>query len=512
MGVKVATTTCFQWSQPIIHHSPSSSQTLASAVSSPSSKGQRRLNGTGGGVLLCRCLQRLDRWTLFGTPLTTNLQRTRSYEFPKSRGQTIKRASSASLDAFSDEEFSKKIQELALRFQLSDDEDDGSDAVDSESEILSHSGDNLGSINGGDIYSIREDSSNLVQNRRQFPLDSMELPWPEIRQEPPDWSGRDDIIPASIERKANSVELPLSLRMIKRKMQWQEGFREAGESAYCSVKKAFSSMVFIIRELHAHSLQMREFLFTEDLQGILARVQTEMHASFVWLFQQVFSHTPTLMVYVMILLANFTVHSMATNAALAAPPNSGCYAATTESISVVEIPDQKNHQKFESSSVKIFSVSSSTGKTASVGGNNGGGGKVRPLASGTEGDGWFDQSNQVRKFVPDGASQLSSLGTSREAESASEQGSREAELSLWNSIVEEASKMRSFPMRDESLDHETIQNLVSPINAKIESDDYAEYFRTDLLYQMGLSQDPNNPLLLVNYAQFLNMVAHDYDR
>lgn len=464
-------------------------------------------------MLLCRCLQRLDRRTLFGTPLTTKLQRARSYEFQKSRGQTIKRASSASLDAFSDEEFSKKIQELALRFQLSDDDDDGSDAVDSESEILSDSGDNLGSINGGDIYSnfIREDSSNLVQDQRKFPLDSMEPPWPEIRQEPPDWSGRDDIIPASIERKANSVDLPLSLRMIRRKMQWQEGFREAGESAYCSVKKAFSSMVFIIRELHAFSLQMREFLFTEDLQGILARVQIEMHASFVWLFQQVFSHTPTLMVYVMILLANFTVHSMANNTALAAPPNSGSYAATTESISVVETPDQKN-QKFDSSSVKMFSVSSSSGKTTSIGGNNGGGGKVRPLASGTEGDGWFDQSNQIRTIVPDGASQLSSLGTSREAESASEQVSREEELSRWNSIVEEASKMQYFPLRDESLDHEAIQRFVSPINAKIEADDYAEYFRTDLQYQMGLSQDPNNPLLLANYAQFLNMVVHDYDR
>ncbi|KAG6762257.1 hypothetical protein NC652_022936 [Populus alba x Populus x berolinensis] len=513
MGVKVATTTCFQWSQPITNHSPSSSQSLASAISSPSSKRQRRFDGTGGCVLLCRCLQRLDRRTLFGTPLTTKLQRARSYEFQKSRGQTIKRASSASLDAFSDEEFSKKIQDLALRFQLSDDDDDGSDAVDSESEILSDSGDNLGSINGGDIYSnfIREDSSNLVQDQRQFPLDSMEPPWPEIRQEPPDWSGRDDIIPASIERKANSVDLPLSLRMIRRKMQWQEGFREAGESAYCSVKKAFSSMVFIIRELHAFSLQMREFLFTEDLQGILARVQIEMHASFVWLFQQVFSHTPTLMVYVMILLANFTVHSMANNTALAAPPNSGSYAATTESISVVETPDQKN-QKFDSSSVKMFSVSSSSGKTTSIGGNNGGGGKVRPLASGTEGDGWFDQSNQIRTIVPDGASQLSSLGTSREAESASEQVSREEELSRWNSIVDEASKMQYFPLRDESLDHETIQRFVSPINAKIEADDYAEYFRTDLQYQMGLSQDPNNPLLLANYAQFLNMVVHDYDR
>ncbi|KAG6760948.1 hypothetical protein POTOM_034136 [Populus tomentosa] len=514
MGVKVATTTCFQWSQPITYHSPSSFQSLASAISSPSSKRQRRFDGTGGCVLLCRCLQRLDRRTLFGTPLTTKIQRARSYEFQKSRGQTIKRASSASLDAFSDEEFSKKIQELALRFQLDDDgDDDGSDAVDSESEILSDSGDNLGSINGGDIYSnfICEDSSNLVQDQRQFPLDSMEPPWPEIRQEPPDWSGRDDIIPASIERKANSVDLPLSLRMIRRKMQWQEGFREAGESAYCSVKKAFSSMVFIIRELHAFSLQMREFLFTEDLQGILARVQKEMHASFVWLFQQVFSHTPTLMVYVMILLANFTVHSMANNTALAAPPNSGSYAATTERISVVETPDQKN-QKFDSSSVKMFSVSSSSGKTTSIGGNNGGGGKVRPLASGTEGDGWFDQSNQIRTIVPDGASQLSSLGTSREAESASEQVSREEELSRWNSIVEEASKMQYFPLRDESLDHETIQRFVSPINAKIEADDYAEYFRTDLQYQMGLSQDPNNPLLLANYAQFLNMVVHDYDR
>ncbi|XP_048430948.1 uncharacterized protein LOC125472915 [Pyrus x bretschneideri] len=74
-------------------------------------------------------------------------------------------------------------------------------------------------------------------------------------------------------------------------MQWQEGFREAGESACCSVKKAFSSMVFIIRELHSYTLQIREILFFEDLQGILSRVQKEMQTSFVWLFQQVFSRT-----------------------------------------------------------------------------------------------------------------------------------------------------------------------------------------------------------------------------
>nr|GFB88325.1 hypothetical protein [Tanacetum cinerariifolium] len=58
------------------------------------------------------------------------------------------------------------------------------------------------------------------------------------RVEPREWAG--DMIPASIERKANSFELPFSLRMIQRKKQRKEGVKEAGESAYCSVKKAFS--------------------------------------------------------------------------------------------------------------------------------------------------------------------------------------------------------------------------------------------------------------------------------
>ena len=92
--------------------------------------------------------------------------------------------------------------------------------------------------------------------------------------------------------------------------------KQVGESA---VKRAFSSMVFMIRELQSFTLHMRELLLFEDLQGILLRVRKEMHASFVWLFQQVFSATPTLMVSVMILLANFTVYSIgSSNSALAA--------------------------------------------------------------------------------------------------------------------------------------------------------------------------------------------------
>lgn len=330
---------------------------------------------------------------------------------------------------------------------------------------------------------------------------AMDPPW----QEPPDWC-------ESIERKANSVELPLSLRIIRRKLQWRDGFREAGESAYCSVKKAFSTMVFIIREIQSFALQMREVLFYEDLQGILVRVQKEMHASFVWLFQQVFSHTPTLMVYVMILLANFTVHSMSSNAAIAATPPPAAYHS-----SIVEIVDNKNNNfnfDFDSSSIKTFSVSS--GKTTSIGGGNGGGGKIRPVASGTDGDGGFDRVDQFRRYVPDAAgagsgSQLSSVGTGREAESVSGQVEREEEVSLWNSIVDEASSMQAS-IRDGTLDHETMKRFVSPVFAKIESDGYTDYFKTELLYRTGLAQEPNNSLLLANYAQFLYLVEHDYDR
>ncbi|KAK8601665.1 hypothetical protein V6N13_058651 [Hibiscus sabdariffa] len=474
MVVKVAATAArLQWSQPNLPHPPSSSQALASAISSPSLPRRCRSDG----ALFLTTVQRLNRSAMFGSS-STNIQRSRPCKKPRSG--TLRRACSATLDSFSDEEFSKKIQELALRFQLSD--NDGTTSSRS---------------NGNDLDFERE---------RETVFDS--LPESLGFNEQSSWVERgEEMASSSIERKANSVDLPVSLRMIKRKLQWQEGFREAGESAYCSMKKAFSSMVFIIRELHCYTLHMRELLYYEDLQGILARVQNEMHASFVWLFQQVFSHTPTLMVYVMILLANYSVYSMGSNAALAATnPSPVTYA------SMVDVQDQKN-SKFDSSSINSFSVTSSSGKTASIGGNSGGGGKVRPVTSGTDGDGWFDKADQFSTIVPNGASQLSSPGTTGETQRDSTiEGSREEELTIWHSMVEEASKMLAS-VRDEALDHETVGRFVSPVTAKIEPDgDYEDYFRTELLYQTGLSQEPNNVLLLANYAQFLYLVAHDYDR
>ncbi|XAR58921.1 hypothetical protein NMG60_11014501 [Bertholletia excelsa] len=475
MGVKVATS-CFHWTQPIVPHSSSSSQTLASTVSSPYLK--RRSFSHGSAVF--QFIQRLDRSTLFGT----KIHGSGSCPQQKPRGRTIKRACSASLDAFSDEDFSRKIEELATRYQLSDDDEEST-----EPEIFT------------DPVEIQRQSNNgtdFVQNHRNFePL------------EPPEWLPESDgIIPASIERKANSVHLPLSLRIIKRKKkQWQEGFREAGESACCSVKKAFSSMVFIIRELHSFTLQTRETLLYEDLQGILGRVQREIHASFVWLFQQVFSHTPTLMVSVMILLANYSVHSMAANAAISQPPPPlQSRAVTTESISGLE--DQGRTQKFDSSAIKTFSVHSSGGKSSSVGGSNGGGGgKFRPVASGTGGEEQFDGSTSLNSngsIISDRPLKTSVAGE--------ESVSGQEETMVWEAMVEEASEMQAAT-RDEALDGETVRRFVSPVTAKIDVDnDYEDYARTKLAYQTGLAQDPNNPLLLANYAQFLYLVGHDYDR
>ncbi|KAG9158205.1 hypothetical protein Leryth_000354 [Lithospermum erythrorhizon] len=484
-GIKVGISS-LQWIQTSVPHSPSSSQALASAIYSPSSR--RHLASPFLGAQ------------------ASKLYRTRSCDtYTKARTPSICRAVSSSLESFSDEEFSKKVLELAMKFQASDDVDgessiDGS-FVDSEEELVK------------DCMELH--NQNGVGVSLNVNMKMMEHGMPFDQLEPPDWHERVEIIPAGIEMRANSVEFPVSLRMIKRKKQWSGGLMVAGESAYCSVKKAFSSMVFIIRELQSFTMQMREVLYYEDLQGIVSRVQAEMHASFVWLFQQVFSCTPSLMVYVMILLANYSVHSMANSTAIAAAAPPQAYAATTESISMMEDHSFGKQHKFDTSAIKSFSVSSSPGKTISIGGSSGGGGNYKPVAGGINGDGKFDGSisfDHHQTIVPDEVSSIRdpSVRTSKE-QSVSGQESREDELELWNKVVDEASNIQAA-MRSEALDHETMQRFVSPVNVNIEADDRADYFRTELLYQTLLAQEPDNPLLLANYAQFIFLVAQDYDR
>ncbi|KAK1310848.1 hypothetical protein QJS10_CPA08g01102 [Acorus calamus] len=124
-----------------------------------------------------------------------------------------------------EEEFVKKLQELVLEITVSDEE---SAAAVTDSQ----------------------ESSGTAPAKSP--------PWLQIRSEP-----AMDFETVSVERAANVVGLPLSLRIIKQKKRWEIVGRNGGgglietvgEAAYCSLKKAFSSMVFIIRELQSYTLQ-----------------------------------------------------------------------------------------------------------------------------------------------------------------------------------------------------------------------------------------------------------------
>ncbi|KAF3795589.1 hypothetical protein EJ110_NYTH00202 [Nymphaea thermarum] len=486
MEVQIATTTQFHFRHACC------AQTFASAISlfeqrgrspscSSSASCSRRRHGGESAGLACRGL---GRSSLFGTP--ASLSRSRSCDKPRSGSKPLRRACSAGLESFSEEEFMKNLQELALNFQLSE---DGAGGAEAES-ISSGSG----------VSDAEEAPTSSLNPSYNSKIDaSVAPPWMEFR--PLNWPQREEIVVrASIERKASSIEMPMSLRMLKKKKSQRHQGGAGKESGYCSVKKAFSSMVFMIRELQSYTLHIRQLLFYEDLRGVLVNVQREVHASFVWLFQQVFSCTPTLMVYVMILLANFTVYSMGHNTALAAPAPPPVVASTI--VSVAAPASENKTPKFD-----IMSFSSSSGKTLTVGGGSGGGTrKSPPVAGGTEGgDGRLE-----RELLFD-ASTLSSTGGNSTTTSGRGAATKEDEWSVWGSFVEEAARMQA-EYRGEALDHETVRELVSPVVADIEPDDPTTYFRTQLVYQKAIEENPDNPLLLSNYAQFLYVVVHDHDR
>jgi len=331
--------------------------------------------------------------------------------------------------------------------------------------------------------------------------------------------------PASVERSASSVGLPLSLRMLKRRKQQQQQLEQgrwderlmdrAGESARAAVGRAFASMVLIIRELQSFTLQMREALFYEDLQGVLARVHAEMHASFVWLFQHIFSSTPALMVSLMLLLANFTVYSMGDSVAAAATlrPPQAAVAAVEMVDTQTQQPAEQSHsqQRFDPAALKTFSA---TGRTASVGGNGDGGGKMRPVAGAT-GDGQSDESShrQSGAVLPQDASQQATpLGAGSEA-SVSDSMAVEDELAIWKRISDEATRMQASVSAEELMDPEILEQLVAPVEAPAPDAEYsAEHAATARSYEQAVSEEPNNSLLLSNFAQFLYQVQGDHDR
>ncbi|XP_066365770.1 uncharacterized protein [Miscanthus floridulus] len=316
--------------------------------------------------------------------------------------------------------------------------------------------------------------------------------------------------PASVERSASNVGLPLSLRMLKRKKQqqqaaaarhsrWDEGLLlgSAGES----VGRAFFYMVLIVRELQSFALQqMHDALLCDDLQGVLARVQGEMHASFVWLFQHIFAGTPALMVSLMLLLANFTVQSMGHSVAAAAatiPPTPPAVALVN-----TQRAEPSRPPRFDAASVKTFSV----GRTASVGGNSGGGGKTPPVAGAT-GDGRWDESlYRLSRVAPQQPSAPPG------AEVAAQDAANADEQAIWEMMLAEASKMQASARAEELSDSDVLRSLVAPVEAELETEDHAEHTLTQQRYEQAVAAEPNNSLILANFAQFLYLVQNDNDR
>ncbi|XP_020101394.1 uncharacterized protein LOC109719242 [Ananas comosus] len=493
MGVQVAGP-CLHWSQ-LFPAAPSASQTLASVFASIcSAKRYGPIYGSDASLAHHHVAE--HRSPFLGG---SRLSRTRSSEIFRPRGSRgregqLRRAVSAGLE------------------HLDDDDDDDDD----DKRIREQSADSLGDddrkrdaeIGGGSRDA--GDAAAAAASGSPFSGTARPAIWPD---EPPDWPDRDALSIVA----ANSGPLPLPLRIIMQKKQqqqrWEEDFfRDAGESALSSVKRAFSSMVFIIRELHSFTLHMRELLFLEDLRGILARVHHEMHASFVWLFQHIFSCTPTLMLFLMLLLADFTVHSMAHTvaSAAAAPPRDP--TPRSAAVMPVESPPQTKRQRFASASVKSFSV----GRTAEVGGSGGGGGgggKVRPVA-GSSDEGRSDGYRESRTIVPEGISNVpATLPEEKRVEKDASEAEEEDESVVWNRVVEEASGMRARVMHESLMDPTVLKRLVAPVAVEFEGDDGSTaHFRTELMYQQALSAEPDNSLLVSNFAQFLYLVLRDHDR
>lgn len=293
-------------------------------------------------------------------------------------------------------------------------------------------------------------------------IDVLEPSFLGIRPEPPFWPARDELIRDNIARRASSIDLPLSLRMIKMKQRLQRleeerEIRDLGENVDVNnpVSNLCWSTLYIIKEVQSRALKIKGLVLDEDVDGIVSKAQREMTSSFVWLFKEVFAKTPDLMLEVSVLTSSFAAHSLEV------------YSLPEEAPMNVEVEEKEK--------------------------------------LGTNSTNWGA-----------GGLELGILGVpTREI-------LEEKEVGLWNSMVEEAKEMKLGHGEDEGLgfvvdgddhDHDrTLKKFVSPVKVEIERDDYEEYYRTDLLYQIGLSQEPNNTLLLSNYAQFLCLVSRDYDR
>lgn len=371
---------------------------------------------------------------------------------------------------------------------------------------------------------------------------------------------------------------PMSLRMLKRKLskvkpeasdcqqhmrtnnlrsnqfdlQHNNGIRERLLSDVGdSVASAFGSLVFMMKMLHQHTMCLRAILMNESdnsLQDVLGKVHAEMQDSFLWLFQQVFSRTPKLMLLTMMLLADFTVHSMSKHVALAVmpmgePPTASVVPIESASrravVQGLSLRDRCAGNSLRISLCEGFPIAKEPlyEPSRSEGGEGNGGVRNVKVGGGMDGQAMPNTVAEGRAITVEddtrgGVNDASLIGCStvicNEDCSNHMKGCSNHVKSAGGSCVDKEDRMLSLmrealskeldsrPVNNIAnlvLDRKTKHMLVAPVRApELEADDYSCYDRTDLNYQHEISMDPGNPLLLANYAQFVYLVRHDHGR
>ncbi|KAG6494137.1 uncharacterized protein LOC122002699 [Zingiber officinale] len=437
-----------------------------------------------------RCDHVLVRPSPFPGP---RLLRVRSVELLRPRGrqggsQPLRRVCSASFepsddDEDEDEDLIRRIEDLAIELRMEKGQG-GREELEREKKTYFYTAAQKKPVPSPSVDSppplpFHPDSSSPAHSQWLHPS-----PWPRFPPQPPEyWSNL--TVPACVEKNANGLRIPMSLRFIQLKKRFDEGwFCGAGETACCSMKRAFSSMVFMLQELQTYALQLREVFPCENHPEIIPRLHRNLNHSFVWLFQQIFYATPTLMVSVMLLLANFTVYSM------------DCFniATATTLIDIVEEDELGDDHLRDRSSLEPF---------ASIG--RGGGGHPRPASAGSTDDGRSDHESPSHpaNFLPEDEG---GVGVPSEATPASEV------TVLWERFLEEFAKLQASTRHEALMDPETLRSMVAPVSVELQAEEQPKLLHTEMMYEQALSQDPNNALLLSNFAQFLFLVLRQHDR
>ncbi|KAK8955554.1 hypothetical protein KSP40_PGU020955 [Platanthera guangdongensis] len=302
----------------------------------------------------------------------------------------------------------------------------------------------------------------------------------------------DQFSPEKVDRRANHFDLPISLRILKRKRKRWE-IAVMNNYACCSVVNAFSSMVFIFQEILTHTIHMREALISSSNlqnQGILFKAHDEVHASFIWLFQHIFSATPNLMVYLILLLANFTVFSITQYPAISPPPSQPVSMAVEESENPSIILN-------DSAAANLFLIARSLFAGGSCGGVDDG--KVQAIAGAADDDDGWDLS-------------LTSFCTGRSISSdvLTTVSEEEEYATAWKRILQEADRIRRNERPEALMDPDTLRRFVSPVTVELEPEDFSAYSATELSYRRAVAENPEDPLILSNFAQFLYLVLRDH--